>query len=168
MLNVAFIFSDHTLIRPNFRWCADHLKFFCWNGDVVCIAFIIDESGGRIISWSAIANAEISDSDTQEMMLEAIEKRFGATSELQPIEHFFESGGGDEFMTTGLVPRFMPVASPLSKGVVEAFVSTLTRDYISTTPIPDGETALSKIAGWIDEYHEIHRPRDERFKAFPQ
>ena len=47
-------------------------------------------------------------------------------------------------------------ASAQSNGMFEAFVKTLKRDYIRISPIPDADTALRKIDGWIEDYNEIH------------
>jgi transposase len=30
------------VMRSNLRWCSDGLKFTCWNGDIICMAFISD------------------------------------------------------------------------------------------------------------------------------
>ena len=49
-----------------------------------------------------------------------------------------------------------PVASPQSNGMSEAFVKTLKRDYIRISALPDAETALRLIDGWIEDYNEIH------------
>ncbi len=55
-----------------------------------------------------------------------------------------------------VIPCFTRVASPQSNGMSEAFVKTLKRDYMRISPIPDAETALGKIDGWIEDYNEIH------------
>jgi hypothetical protein len=55
-----------------------------------------------------------------------------------------------------LTPCFTPVASPQSNGMSEAFVKTLKRDYIRISPLPDADTALRQIDGWIEDYNEIH------------
>ena len=55
-----------------------------------------------------------------------------------------------------LTPCFTPVASPESNGLSEAFVKTFKRDYVRVHPLPDAKTALSLIAGWIEDYNEIH------------
>lgn len=54
------------------------------------------------------------------------------------------------------VPCFTPVASPESNGMSEAFVKTLKRDYLHVSPVPDAETALDQIAGWVDDHNENH------------
>ena len=45
-------------------------------------AFIIDAHDREIIAWRAVANAGISGSDVRDMMLEAVEKRFGGLQSL--------------------------------------------------------------------------------------
>ncbi len=38
----------------------------------------------------------------------------------------------------------------------EAFVKTFKRDYLRISPLPDAPSVLRQIAGWIDDYNEIH------------
>ncbi|WP_246688771.1 MULTISPECIES: integrase core domain-containing protein [unclassified Mesorhizobium] len=97
------------------------------------------------------------------MMLETVEKRFGATSAPSATEHLSDNGSAYTARDTrlfaqalNLIPCFTPVASPQSNGMSEAFVKTLKRDYIRISPLPDAETALRQIDGWIDDYNEIH------------
>lgn len=147
----------------NLRWCSDGLEFTCWNGDVVRMAFIIDAFDREIIAWAAVCGAGISGSDVRDMMLEAVEKRFGAVRAPHPIEHLSDNGSPytakqtrDFAVALNLVPCFTPVKSPESNGMSEAFVKTLKRDYVRISPLPDAKTALRQIAGWIDDYNEIH------------
>ncbi len=72
---------DGTVVtmRSNLRWCSDGFEFSCWNGEIVRGAFIIDAHDREIIAWRAVVNAGISGSDVRDMMLEAVEKRFGVT-----------------------------------------------------------------------------------------
>jgi putative transposase len=35
-------------------------------------------------------------------------------------------------------------------------VKTFKRDYVRVHLLPDAKTALSLIAGWIEDYNEIH------------
>jgi putative transposase len=100
MGNNAMLLEKHTAVRKgrihdgkvmvmrsNLRWCSDGLEFTSWNGDIVRLAFIIDPFDREIIAWTAVANAGISGSDVRDMMLEAVEKRFGSTRAPQAIEH---------------------------------------------------------------------------------
>ena len=147
----------------NLRWCSDGLEFTCWNGDVVRMAFIIDAFDREIITWAAVCGAGISGSDVRDMMLDAVEKRFGAVRAPHPIEHLSDNGSPytakqtrDFAAALNLIPCFTPVKSPESNGMSEAFVKTLKRDYVRISPLPDAKTALRQIAGWIDDYNEIH------------
>lgn len=176
MGNNAMLLEKHTAVRKgrihdgkvmvmrsNLRWCSDGLEFTCWNGDIVRLAFIIDAFDREIIAWTAVANAGISGSDVRDIMLEAVEKRFGATRAPLAIEHLSDNGSAYTAKDTrlfaqaiNLTPCFTPVASPQSNGMSEAFVKTLKRDYIRISQLPHAETALRQIDGWIEDYNEIH------------
>lgn len=151
------------VMRSNLRWCSDGLEFACWNGEVIRMAFIIDAFDREIIAWTAVSGAGISGSDVRDMMLEAVERRFGSAPTPHPIEHLSDNGSPytaketRDFATAlNLVPCFTPVKSPESNGMSEAFVKTFKRDYLRISPLPDAPSVLRQIAGWIDDYNEIH------------
>jgi transposase InsO family protein len=151
------------VMRSNLRWCSDGLEFTCWNGDIIRMAFIIDAFDREVIAWTAVSSAGISGSDVRDMMLEAVEKRFGSVRAPHPVEHLSDNGSPytaketrDFALALNLVPCFTPVRSPESNGMSEAFVKTFKRDYLRVNPLPDATTALRQIAGWIDDYNEIH------------
>jgi putative transposase len=158
------------VMHSNLRWCSDGLEFTCWNGEVIRMAFIIDAFDREIIAfdreiiaWMAVCGTGISGSDVRDMMLEAVERRFNAMRAPHPIEHLSDNGNPytardtREFAAAlNLVPCFMPVCSPESNGLSEAFVKTFKRDYVRVNPLPDAQTALRQVAGWIDDYNEIH------------
>jgi putative transposase len=151
------------VMRSNLRWCSDGLEFTCWNGEVVRLAFIIDAFDREIVAWTAVCGAGISGSDVRDMMLEAVEKRFADLRAPQPIEHLSDNGSPytaketrDFAIALNLVPCFTPVRSPESNGMSEAFVKTFKRDYVRVNSLPDGQAALRQIAGWIEDYNEIH------------
>ncbi|WP_313666018.1 IS3 family transposase [Shinella sp.] len=158
MGNHAMLLEKHTAVRKgrihdgkvmvmrsNLRWCSDGLEFTCCNGEVIRLAFIIDAFDREIIAWTAVA------------------KRFAATRAPHAIEHLSDNGSAYTARDTrlfaqalNLTPCFTPVASPQSNGMSEAFVKTLKRDYIRIAALPDAETALQFIDGWIEDYNEIH------------
>lgn len=149
--------------RSNRRWCSDGLEFTCWNGEIVRMAFIIDACDREILAWTAVAGAGIGGSDVRDMMLQAVESRFGSSRTPHAIEHLSDNGSAytakdtlDFAAALNLVPCFTPVASPESNGLCEAFVKTFKRDYVRVNPLPDALTVLRQIAGWIDDYNEIH------------
>jgi putative transposase len=124
---------------------------------------VMDAFDREIIAWTAVCGAGISGSDVRDMMLEAVEKRFGTVRAPHSIEHLSDNGspytakGTRDFAAAlNLVPCFTPVKSPESNGMSEAFVKTFKRDYARVNPLPDAATALRQIAGWINDYNEIH------------
>ena len=151
------------VLRSNLRWCSDGFELTCWNGDIVRGAFIIDACDREVIAWRAVVNAGISGSDVRDMMLEAVERRFGTFRAPAAIEILSDNGAPYTARETrifarqlGLKPCFTPVQSPQSNGISEAFVNTLKRDYVHVSPLPDAETVLGLIAGWIEDYNENH------------
>lgn len=151
------------VMRSNLRWCSDGLEFACWNGEVIRMAFILDAFDREIIAWTAVTGAGISGSDVRDMMLDAVEKRFGSVRAPQPIEHLSDNGSPYIARETrnfasalNLVPCFTPVKSPESNGMSEAFVKTFKRDYLRISPLPDALSVFRQIAGWIEDYNEIH------------
>lgn len=150
-------------LRSNLRWCSDGFEFHCWNGEVVRGAFIIDAHDREIISWRAVVNAGISGSEVRDIMLEAVEKRFGTCQAPALIEMLTDNGSPYTARETrifarqiGLKPCFTPVRSPQSNGISEAFVHTLKRDYVHVSPLRDAATALALIETWIEDYNEHH------------
>ena len=151
------------VMASNLRWCSDGFEFACWNGEIIRIAFIIDAFGREIIAWTAVCGTGISGSDVRDMMLEAVEKRFASMRAPHRIEHLSDNGSPytaketrDFAEALNLVPCFTPVKSPESNGMSEAFVKTFKRDYLRINPLPDARKVLRQIAGWIDDYNEIH------------
>lgn len=124
---------------------------------------MIDADDREIIAWKAVTGAGISGSDIRDLVLEAVEARFGDSRAPNTIEFLADNGspytaGETRIFATqlGLTPCFTPVASPKSNGVAEAFVKTFKRDDARIKPLPSAEHALAQIAGWIDDYNEIY------------
>jgi putative transposase len=151
------------VMRSNLRWCSDGFEFTCWNGDIVRGAFIIDAHDREIIAWRAVVNAGVSGSDIRDIMLEAVERRFGTYRAPAVVEMLSDNGSPYIARDTqifarqlGLKPCFTPVRSPQSNGMSEAVVKTLKRDYVQVTPLPDAQTVLGLIGGWIEDYNDNH------------
>ncbi len=168
------------LIQEAIRWCSDHLELKCRNGDVVRILFVIDACDREIIAWSAVAHAGVSGEMVRDLMVEAVEQRFGDARTPYPVEWLSDNGSAyiaRETATTagalGLRLAFTPARSPQSNGISEAFVKTLKRDYARNVLLPDAETVLALLPKWFDDYNEIHphsglrflSPREFRAKA---
>jgi transposase InsO family protein len=150
-------------MRSNLRWCSDGCAFTCWNGDIMRGAFIIDAHDREIISLCAVANAGIGGSDLRDMMLAAVEVRFGGHRAPLQVERLSDNNSPYIAKDTGIFARQLvqkpcctPAKSPRSNGISEAFVNTLKRDYVDVTPLPDAATVLALIAGWFEGYTENH------------
>lgn len=153
------------VLRSNLRWCSDGFEFTCWNGAIVRGAFIIDAHDREIIAWRAVVNAGISGSDIRDIMLEAVERRFGTYRAPSVIEMLTDNGlpytaNGTQIFARqlGLKPCFTPVQSPqkCAARISDAFVKTLKRDYVQVTPLPDAQNVLGLIGGWIEDYNDNH------------
>lgn len=139
------------------------MEIVCWNGEKVRIAFNIDALDREIIAHVAVIGADISGSDNRDIMLAAVERRFGTDRAPHPVEHLSDNGScytakdtSDFAAAFGLVPCFTPVRSPESNGMSEAFVKTLKRDYVRITPLPNAGVVLGLVDGWIADYNTVH------------
>ena len=150
-------------IRSNLRWCSDGFEFACWSGEIIRAAFTLDTHDREIIAWRAVAGAGISGSDVRDMMLEAVEKPFGACRALEPVQLLSDNGSPCTARKTrifaaqlGLKSCFTPAASPESNGVSEAFVKTIKRDYVHVSALPNPQEGLKQIVVWFEDYNENH------------
>ena len=106
------------------------------------------------------------------LMLEAVEKRFGALKTPTPLEFLTDNGScytakeTRDFATAlGLKPCFTPVRSPQSNGMAESFVKTFKRDYAKINPLPDAETVLLSLNRWFEDYNDIHPHSGLKWKS---
>ncbi len=148
----------------NVRWCSDHLELHCRNGDVARVLFVIDACDREIIAWSAITHGGVSGEMVRDLMVEAVERRFGQARTTHPIEWlsnncsaYIARETAQIAMALGLRLAFTPVQSPESNGMAEAFVKTLKRDYARLHVISNAEIALALLPTWIDDYN-VSRP----------
>jgi putative transposase len=88
----------------------------------------------------------------RDLMLLAVERRFGTLAAPQAVEWLADNGSCFTEHETlafahaiGLVPCFTPVRSPESNGIAEAFVKTFKRDYVRLNARPD---ALGESWSW--------------------
>jgi transposase InsO family protein len=149
-------------LRSNIRWCSDTLEFTCWNGDLVRVAFALDCHDREVLGWIA-TTAGISGEMIRDLMIESIERRFGAPRAPHSVQWLADNGSVyaaaktiDIATALNLQPCFTPVESPESNGVAEAFVKTFKRDYVRVSPIPDAPTALAAVSDWMTDYNEVH------------
>ncbi len=158
-------------LKSNLRWCSDCFEVPCLDGAAVRVAFVLDccdrEAIGFVASTGGISGAMIRD-----LMLESVERRFGAPQTPHPVEWLSDNGSCFTAHETvsfarelGLKPCFTPVRSPESNGMAEAFVKTFKRDYVFCNDRPDAQTVLVQLATWFEDYNERHPHKGLRMKS---
>lgn len=148
--------------ESNRRWCSDGFEFRCDNGEKLRVIFAQDCCDREVIDWSAGTGGY--DKETvQDVMLRAVEKRFGRALPSAPLEWLTDNGSCYRARETrafarmlGLEPRTTAVRSPESNGMAESLVKTMKRDYISIMPKPNSETAVMNLAVAFSHYNEHH------------
>ncbi|HBQ3185798.1 TPA: IS3 family transposase, partial [Klebsiella variicola subsp. variicola] len=138
--------------ESNRRWCSDGFEFSCDNGEKLRVTFALDCCDREALHWAASTGGY--DSETvQDVMLGAVERRFGNSLPASPVEWLTDNGSAYRSHQTrqfarmvGLEPKHTAVRSPESNGMAESFVKTMKRDYISIMPKPDGLTAVKNLA----------------------
>lgn len=80
------------VMRSNLRWCSDDFEFTCWNGNIIRGAFVIDAHDREILAWCVVVNTGISGSDIRDILLEAVERRFGTCRAPETIEFPTDNG----------------------------------------------------------------------------
>ncbi|MDU4078963.1 MAG: IS3 family transposase [Klebsiella pneumoniae] len=148
--------------ESNQRWCSDGFGFSCDNGEKLRVTFALDCCDREALHWAASTGGY--DSETvQDVMLGAVERRFGNSLPTSPVEWLTDNGSAYRSHQTrqfarmvGLEPKHTAVRSPESNGMAESFVKTMKRDYISIMPKPDGLTAVKNLAEAFEHYNEWH------------
>ena len=134
---------------------------------------MIDAHDREIVAWRAVIGTVISGSGVRELMLETVEKRFGAP--LAPTTVKWLSDNGSPYATKQtrdfdtqlkMVSCFAPVSGPVSNGIAQAFVQTFKREYVRLNSLPDGCTALGQLGGRFDDYIHNH-PHSGLGMCFP-
>lgn len=144
------------------RWCSDGFEFRCDNGEPIRATFALDCCDREAMSWEATTGGQTGDI-VRDVMLAAIEHRFGDQLPGQPIQWLTDNGSPYIARRTrafardiGLEPLTTPVCSPQSNGMAESFVRTMKRDYIAFMPKPDAPTAMQHLAVAFEHYNEHH------------
>jgi putative transposase len=144
------------------RWCSDGFEIACDNRERVRIAFALDCCDREAMSWVATTGGITGDM-VRDLMVEAVETRFGAATPALPIEWLTDNGSPYIARDTrafarelGLEPLTTAIASPQSNGMAEAFVKTFKRDYADRMDRRDALTVLRQLDAAFEHYNEIH------------
>ncbi|MBZ2373579.1 IS3 family transposase [Escherichia coli] len=148
--------------ESNQRWCSDGFEFRCDNGEKLRVTFALDCCDREALHW-AVTMGGFDSETVQDVMLGAVERRFGNELPASPVEWLTDNGSCCRANETrqfarmlGLEPKNTAVRSPESNGIAESFVKTIKRDYISIMPKPDGLTAAKNLAEAFEHYNEWH------------
>jgi len=117
-------------LKPNLRWCSDSFEIRCWSGERVFVAFVLDSCDREVTGFVA-APGPLCGEHVRDMMVQAVEHRFGAETRhlAVPIEWLSDNGSiytSDETRAFGAEIGFemctTPPYSPESNGMAESFV----------------------------------------------
>ena len=152
--------------RSDLRWCSDGLEIKCDSGQTVTATFAKDCCDREVMAWRAWEGKGLPGEPVREMLIEAVERRFGAV-EAVPSDHTLEflSDNGGAYIAAetralvralGLKPINTPVCSPQSNGMAESFVNTFKRDYVARMDLRDARTVLKQLPAAFEHFNELH------------
>ncbi|MDL1863549.1 DDE-type integrase/transposase/recombinase [Betaproteobacteria bacterium PRO7] len=150
--------------QSNRRWCSDGFEVGCDNAERVRVAFALDCCDREAMSWAA-STAGIDGDLVRDLMVEAIEARFGDALPSNPIEWLSDNGSRYVAHETksfakglNLTPLTTAIHSPQSNGMAESFVKTFKRDYVARMHRRDAFTAMRQLPAAFEP--EFQRGRD--------
>ena len=147
---------------PNLRWCSDGMEIRCFNGDKVYVAFALDCCDREAFTYVARIEPLIAD-DIEELMLAAVEKRFGQSLRCpREIQWLSDRGSIYRAKSVQTLAKHLNVQccytraySPESNGMAEAFVKTIKRDYVYQSDCDSAETVLKLLPEWFKDYNHV-------------
>lgn len=126
------------------------------------MTFALDCCDREALHWAA-STGGFDIQTIEDVMLGAVERRFGSALPGLPVEWLTDNGSCYQAHDTrkfarmvGLESRSKSVRSHESNGIAESFVKALKRDFIIIMPKPDGLTAVKNLAEAFEHYNEWH------------
>lgn len=152
------------VLESNARWCSDGFEISCDNGQVVTGTFTKDCCDREIIAWRAWAGRGLPGEPVREMLIEAVEARFGSVEACPASLQFLADNGGAYrahethaiARQLGLTPIHTPVCSPQSNGMAESFVNSFKRDYVSQMDRSTAAAVLAQLPDAFNHFNEVH------------
>jgi putative transposase len=148
------------------RWCSDGFEIKCDSGETVTATFAQDCCDREVMAWRAWPGKGLPGEPVREMLIEAVERRFGAVEAMpegRQLEFLTDNGGayiaGDTraiARALGLKPVNTPVCSPQSNGMAESFVNTFKRDYVSRMDLADATTVMAQLPAAFEHFNNVH------------
>ena len=157
------------------RWCSDGFKIKCDSGQTVTATFAKDCCDREIMAFRAWEVKGLPGEPVREMLIEAVEKRFGAVEAL-PAGYLlqFLTDNGSAYIAhetrrvaraLGLMPINTPVCSPQSNGMAESLVNTFKCDYVARMDLTDAPTVLAQLPAAFEHFNEIHPHSSLKMKS---
>ena len=157
------------------RWCSDGFEIKCDSGQTVTATFAKDCCDREIMAFRAWEGKGLPGEPVREMLIEAVEKRFGAVEAVPTgYQLQFLSDNGSAYIahetrriarSLGLTPVNTPVCSPQSNGMAESFVNTFKRDYVSRMDLSDARTVLAQLPSAFEHFNEVHPHSSLKMKS---
>lgn len=161
--------------RSDRRWCSDGFEIKCDSGQTVTTTFAKDCCDREIMAYRAWEGKGLPGERVREMLIEAVEKRFGAVEAIpagHTLEFLTDNGGAYIAADTrriarslGLTPINTPVCSPQSNGMAESFVNTFRRDYVSRMDLTDAPTVMAQLPAAFEHFNEVHPHSSLKMKS---
>ena len=152
--------------QSDLRWCSDGLEIKCDSGQTVTLTFTKDCCDREVLAWRAWEGKGLPGEPVREMLIESVEKRFGAVEALPAgyrLEFLSDNGGAYIAAETravarslGLTPVNTAVCSPQSNGMAESFVNTFKRDYVARMDLRDALTVMAQLPAAFEHFNEVH------------
>lgn len=158
----------------NTHWCSDGFEIKCDSGETVTATFAKDCCDREIMAWRAWTGKGLPGEPVREMLIEAVERRFGSVESVpsQRVEFLTDNGGAYIAADTrriarslGLEPINTPVCSPQSNGMAESFVNTFRRDYLSRMDLTDAKTVMAQLPAAFEHFNEVHPHSSLRMRS---
>lgn len=126
--------------------------------------FVLDAHDREAVSWADVVGCGVSGSEVRDMMLDAVEKRFGAERAPQPIGWLSDNGSPytakesrNSRASSILWPASRLCGAPRAMASPTPSSATFNRDYVRMNPLPDAVTVLRQFDGCFEDYNKNHR-----------
>lgn len=104
--------------ESNQRWCSDGVEFRCDNGERLRVTFTLDCCDREALHW-AVTTGGFNSETVQDVMLGAVERRFGNELPSSPVEWLTVTAGqGALYSGNGELQENLPASVSLSLGEV--------------------------------------------------
>ncbi len=144
--------------ESNIRWASDITSFRLWDNVKLRFTYILDCCDRNILAFRL--NRHIVAADIEQMVQEALLKRFDKLSGNTKLEFLHDNGPEylekifqKQLKDWEVINFNTPTYSPQSNGMCEAFNGTFKRDSLYQNCLESEEDVQGMIGNWIEEYN---------------